>query len=115
MRDRERIKEYVNETFKDKDKVWVTLSLPNKEKSGCQLGYLHSVIYPALSKCLGCDMVTVDGVMRKKFLTIHEDTRLEYVQSISNFTRGELTEYIDDLIQYGSEIGAEILPPERRE
>lgn len=111
MRDRSRIKEYVNETFKDGDKVWVTLSLPTKERTHKQFKYLHAGVYDPIAKELGCNMETVDGVMRKRFLTVNRDTPLEYTRNKTDLTRKELAEYTNDVSNYGRDMGIEILEP----
>lgn len=114
MQDRGRIKEYINETFKEEDKIWVTLALPTKERTHKQFKYLHGVVYSALLDWLMLDnMETIDGMMRKKFLTVNKDTRLEYVRSLSNLTRKELAEYIDDVVEYARDSGLTIKEPER--
>ena len=114
MRDRDRIKEYVNETFKEGDKIWVTLALPTKMRTHKQFKYLYGVVYVAILDWLMLDNVeTVDGVMRKKFLTVNVDTRIEYTRSTSNLSRRELAEYIDDVVEHARDMGLTIKEPER--
>jgi len=107
MNDREAIARFVNETFKEGDIAWITISKPTKERTHKQHKYLY-VWYTAIAKALGCREKEADGVMRKKFLTVNEDSRLEYVRSLSDLTRKELVEYTEDVSQYAKAMGIEI-------
>lgn len=107
MNDREGIARFVNETFKEGDIAWITISKAGKERSHGQHKYLY-IWYIAIAVELGCTTKEANGIMRKRFLTVNEDSPLEYVRSLSDLNKKEMIHYTDDVSDYAKAMGIEI-------
>ncbi len=97
VRDREKFFTWLSSQFKEGEKVWVTVTKPSRSRTHEQFKYLYSCVYPFLEESLGCDIDTVDGIMKKRHLTVNIDSPLEFVRNKTDLDRAELAKYIDDV------------------
>ncbi|KKN66054.1 hypothetical protein LCGC14_0475320 [marine sediment metagenome] len=111
LRDREQFDTYINRTFKENDKVWVTVELPHKDRTWEQFKYLFSCVYPFMAESIGCTVTEIDGIMKKRLLTVNKDTPLEYVKNKTDLNRAELAEYIDGVRREAAGMGIETADP----
>ena len=111
VRDRKQFDTYIQSSFMEDMKVWITVAKPSKSRTHEQFKYLYSCVYPFLEESLGCDIDTVDGIMKKRHLTVNTDTPLEYVKNKTNLDRAELAKYIDDVRADAAGMGIETQDP----
>ena len=74
IRDREQFDTYIQRTFKEDSKVWVTVKIPAKDRTWEQFKYLFSCVYPFMAESIGCTVTEIDGIMKKRLLTVNIDT-----------------------------------------
>ncbi|KKM73597.1 hypothetical protein LCGC14_1408820 [marine sediment metagenome] len=112
IRDREQFDTYINRTFKEGDKVWVTVELPHKDRTWEQFKYLYSCVYALMAEDLGiATLEEMDGIMKKRLLTVNKDTPLEYVKNKTDLNRAELAEYIDGVRREAAGMGISTADP----
>jgi hypothetical protein len=111
VRDREKFYGWLSSQFKDGDKVWITVTKPSKSRTHEQFKYLYSCVYPFIAEYIGCDVDTVDGIMKKRHLTVNVDTPLEYVKNKTDLDRAELATYIDSVRADAAGMGIETQDP----
>lgn len=111
VRDREKFFGWLLSQFKEGDKVWITITKPSKSRTHAQFKYLYSCVYPFIAEYIGCDVDTVDGIMKKRHLTVNIDTPLEYVQNKTDLDRAELATYIDNVRADAAGMGIETQDP----
>jgi hypothetical protein len=111
VRDREQFDGFIQRKFELGEQVWVTVTKPSKDRTNQQFRYLYSCVYPQMSEELGCTVDEIDGIMRKKFLTMNKDTPLEYVKNKTDLDRQELARFIDDVRMCAAGMGIQTQDP----
>jgi hypothetical protein len=111
VRDREQFYNWLSSQFKDGDKVWIRVTKPSRSRTHEQFKYLYSCVYPFIAEYVGCDVDTVDGIMKKRHLTVNIDTPLEYVKNKTDLDRAELAKFIDDVRTDAAGMGIETQDP----
>lgn len=112
MRDVEQFKTWIASQFKEGDKVWITVTKPSKSRTHEQFKYLYSCVYPFLAESIGCTVDEADGIMKRRHLTVNNDTPLEYVKNKTDLDRAELAKFIDDVRQDAAGMGIETMDPQ---
>lgn len=101
--------------------VEVVFQTPKKDKTQPQLGYLFGHVIPAISEYTGHTEEEVYGILKYKLLKVHVPGRLapdsiadenDYVRSLADCTREEVAKFIDSAVGFGTQLGAEIYPPQ---
>lgn len=91
-------------------KIEITVEKEQVDITQSQWAYLFSVVYPAIANETGYSINEVDGVLKKRHLTVNKGLKKEYVKSKSNLKRKELSDFIDLVIRDAAEIGI-VVPP----
>jgi hypothetical protein len=94
-------------------RVEITIKEEGKDITEEQWGYLFGVVYPAIALETGYTIDEVDGVCKKRHLTVNRGTKKEYVKDKSRMTRKEIAEYTDLVIQDAAKIGVIVPPPNK--
>jgi hypothetical protein len=110
LRDREEFKTYCKQ-FKEGEKVWMTIAKPSKVRTHEQFKYLYSCVYPQMAEELGCTLDEIDGIMKRRHLTVNPDSPLEYVKNKTDLDRAELAKFIDDVRRDAAGMGIETMNP----
>jgi len=105
VRDREQFDGFILRNFKVGQQVWITVRPPSKDRTHQQFKYLYGAVYPLIGESLGCSIEEVDGVMRKRLLTMNLGSPLEFVRNKSDLDRAELSEFIDGVRQIAAGMG----------
>lgn len=75
--------------------IQITISKKSNNITNNQLSYLFACVYQPLAASVGYSIEELDGVLKKKHLTINPDTNREYVKNKTDLNRAELSDYID--------------------
>lgn len=112
LRDRQRFIDWFTAAFREGDLCWMTIEKPHKEKTHRQFRYLFSCVYPFIAKEWGdCPLEVVDGVMKRRHLTVNVDTPMQYTKNKTDLNRGELAKFIDDVRADAAMLGIETQDP----
>ena len=111
VRDREKFFLWLSATFKAGDKVWLTVKKPSKSRTHEQFKYLYACVYTPMAEDIGCTMDEIDGVLKKRHLTVNPDSPLEYVKNKTDLDRAGLATYIDDCRKDAAAMGIETMDP----
>ena len=111
VRDREHFFAWLSSEYKPGDDVWLTVTKPSKSRTHNQFKYLYSCVYAPMAEDIGCDMITMDGIMKKRHLTVNPDSPLEFVRNKTDLNRTELATYIDDCRRDAAEMQVETQDP----
>ena len=111
LRDRDQFEGYIQRTFAEGDKVWLIVSTPSKDRTNLQFRYLYSCVYNFLADEIGCTVAEIDGIMKKRFLTVNQATPLEYVKNKTDLDRAELARFIDDVRTLAAGMGIQTQDP----
>jgi hypothetical protein len=105
VRDREKFYNWLEHQFKEGQKVWLSVTKPSRSRTHEQFKYLYKMVYEPIAEYTGMSMDETDGVMKKRHLTVNEDSRLEYVRNKTDLDRAELAKYIDDCRKDAASMG----------
>ncbi len=94
-------------------RVEVTIREEGEDWSVPQFRYLYACVYEPLAKEVGYTVEELDGVLKKKFLTVNKGKKREYVRDKHTLNRAELAEYIDKCIHQAAEVGVVCLPADK--
>jgi hypothetical protein len=111
LRDREQFEGYIKRHFKEGQQVWLVVRPPSKDRTNRQFRYLYSCVYNFIAEELGCTVDDVNGIMKKRFLTVNKGTPLEYVRNKTDLNRDELAKFIDDIRMFAAGMGIETQDP----
>ena len=75
--------------------IQITISKKSNDITNQQLAYLFACIYQPLAASVGYTIDEIDGVLKRKHLTMNPDTEKEYVRNKTELNRAELSDYID--------------------
>lgn len=96
--------------------IEVVFRAPKKDKTGPQLGYLFGHVVPQIAEYTGYSEEEVYGVLKYQFLRKQIDYRegepLFSIKSLADCTREEVSKFIQQCVEWGIQLGAEIFPPE---
>jgi hypothetical protein len=111
--DKEKFYAWFTAEFREGDKVWLTIERPHKTRTHRQFRYLFSCVYPYIAKEWGdCPLDVVDGVMKKRHLTVNVDSPLEYTKNKTDLNRAELAQFIDNVRCDAANMGIVTKDPE---
>ena len=111
LRDREQFFTWCTSQFKEGEKVWITVAKPSKSRTHEQFKYLYSCVYPFIGEHLGCTLDEVDGIFKRRHLTVNPDSPLEYVKNKTDLDRTELAKYIDDVRKDAAGMNIQTMDP----
>jgi hypothetical protein len=98
--------------------IEVIVQARKRDKTQPQLGYLFGHVVPQIAGYTGYSEEEVYGILKYKFLksraclnsnadSVHAE---EYVRSLADCTREEVSKFIEQCVQWGTQLGAEIFP-----
>lgn len=93
--------------------IELILKKPTKDATQEQRGYLFGVVIPAIADYTGYTEDEVYGILKGMFLRRHTKDGREYIMSLSQCNREEVAKFIDQSVNFGFEVGAEIPPSNR--
>jgi len=104
--------EYIK-TWKEGERVEMTIKQESQDKTAEQLAYYFSCVVQPLADCLGYTKTEMDGVLCRQLLTENPGTKKEFVRSKSNLSRAELAAFIDGAIMLAAQGGVIVCPPNK--
>lgn len=93
--------------------VELVLCAPQSHKTKQQLGYLWGHVIPQIASHIGYSKDEVYRLLCYKFLRspIHiDDETLFVIRTLSELTKQEVSTFIDDAVEWGLGLGADIYP-----
>ena len=83
------------------------------DKTQQQLGYFFGAVIPSLCEVTGYSTDEMYGIAKKMYLTRNPDTEKEYVASLSQLNREEVSQFIDQCVNLAWDLGANCPPANR--
>lgn len=111
IKDKDKFIDWFTAAFREGDKVWLKVEKPSKSRTHEQFKYLYSCVYQPVAEYIGCTLVEIDGVMKRRLLTVNPDSPMEYVRNKTDLNRAELAEYIDGCRREAAMMGIETMDP----
>lgn len=106
LKDRHKFIDWFSAAFREGDTIWMTTEKPHKKRTHRQFRYLFSCVYPYIAEEWGdCPLDVVDGVMKRRHLTVNIDSPLEYTKNKTDLNRAELAKFIDDVRATAAQLG----------
>jgi hypothetical protein len=90
--------------------IQLVLEHRKASKTQNQLGYLYGHVVPAIAGYTGYSADEMIGVLKGKFLTRNLGTEKEYVASLTELSKAEMSTFINQCVELGVGLGAEIVP-----
>jgi hypothetical protein len=94
-------------------RIELTLEKESEDITKNQWAYLFAVLYPAIALETGYTVEEVDGMLKKRHLTVNRSLKNEYVKDKSSLNREQLAQYIDLCLLDAANLGIIVPPPDK--
>jgi hypothetical protein len=98
-------------------RVQIEVAKESDKTSHEAFGYLYACVYKPLADSLGYTVLEVDGLLKKKFLTVKITKQIKgktkvftYVKDKRDLNKADLAEFTDSCIMICAENGVVVLP-----
>jgi hypothetical protein len=99
---------------KDGERFECSWSKESEDITSNQRGYYHGQVIPFAAKQLeGWTELEVEGMLKKRFLTVNGGTEKEYVRSETTLNKEEYTKLIDETLLFLATQGIVVPPPSK--
>ena len=100
------------ERYAEKD-IEIVFRKRTASQSSEQRGYFFGHVIPAIASYTGYSEDELYGLMKEKFLERFTEDGQRYVLGISSLDKNELSQFIQEVVEFGQSLGAEIYPSDK--